>query len=405
MHRDTSHQQWNGASMSGRTSGLSVEGALAALVFAASTLIMPAPIDATPTVPPQLEKATCSASHWSAVLLATVEDTGGGFADLPPCLPWSKGNCVTINGPCFALDSGCGSSFKPCAESADCRKGMSCIARCGGDPTCTTGCFAAFGDDKITDFLGCALEGKKCLDFPKDPKLLGWLDDGPNAPKKVSNFDINSLKGDWIKVLGLDERYDCFECQQNRFRVSEDGGGKWRMDTTFRLPRMRGPTVVAVEPPLAPNTFSWDAASKTPDVNYYQNDLTEEVFVDAPDAKPTMHTTGKTFGLTFWENYYIVGQGSDWQFVRYVGHTLQGGYKGAFVLSKSGALSEQSMAQVRVVAAEQGINLNDFCKVKNQACATRSSTPQDNDLDDYFGDANKHVNFLFSRQEKLGKTK
>ena len=37
---------------------------------------------------------------------------------------------------------------------------------------------------------------------------------------------------------------------------------------------------------------------------------------------------GKTFGLTFWENYYIVGQGPDFQFVRYIGHTLQGGYNG-----------------------------------------------------------------------------
>jgi hypothetical protein len=43
-------------------------------------------------------------------------------------------------------------------------------------------------------------------------------------------------------------------------------------------------------------------------VAYFQNDLTEEVLVDKESAKPTMHTTGKTFGLTFWENYYIVGQ-------------------------------------------------------------------------------------------------
>jgi hypothetical protein len=33
-----------------------------------------------------------------------------------------------------------------------------------------------------------------------------------------------------------------------------------------------------------------------------------QVFVDKENAKPSMHTQGKTFGLTFWENYYIVGQ-------------------------------------------------------------------------------------------------
>ena len=36
--------------------------------------------------------------------------------------------------------------------------------------------------------------------FPSDPKLLGWLDDGPNAPVKIANFDIKSLNGDWFKV-------------------------------------------------------------------------------------------------------------------------------------------------------------------------------------------------------------
>ncbi len=35
---------------------------------------------------------------------------------------------------------------------------------------------------------------------------------------KVGNLDIKTLKGEWFKVLGLDERYDCFECQQNRYQ-------------------------------------------------------------------------------------------------------------------------------------------------------------------------------------------
>jgi hypothetical protein len=36
-------------------------------------------------------KKTCGQKHWSDALLnlASAEDTGGGFSDLPPCLPWS----------------------------------------------------------------------------------------------------------------------------------------------------------------------------------------------------------------------------------------------------------------------------------------------------------------------------
>ena len=65
----------------------------------------------------QKASAVCSGKHWSAVLLATTEDTGGGFADLPPCLPWSSGPCVSVNGPCFADEvNGCGRSFKECAK-------------------------------------------------------------------------------------------------------------------------------------------------------------------------------------------------------------------------------------------------------------------------------------------------
>ncbi|EKX44584.1 hypothetical protein GUITHDRAFT_109359 [Guillardia theta CCMP2712] len=319
--------------------------------------------DVNPVSSTSKAQGSCSSQHWSATLLASTEDTGGGFADLPPCLPWSSGPCVSVNGPCFADEkTGCGKSFKECAENKDCQKGLSCLARCKGEPTCSTGCFAAFADDSMTNFLGCALEDKECINFPKDPKLLGWLDDGAAAPKKVANFDINSLKGDWIKkkwdgrecdghlllqVLGLDDRYDCFECQQNRFR---EENGQWRMDTTFRLPRARG---------------------MSKDSNYLQNDLTEEVFVDSKDARPSMHTTGKTFGLTFWENYYIVGQGKDWQFVRYVGHTLQGGYKGAFVLSRTPELSASALEEVKAVATEQGLDLSGFCRIKNKACGTR----------------------------------
>ena len=39
-------------------------------------------------------------------------------------------------------------------------------------------------------------------------------------------------------------------------------------------------------------------------------------------------------------------QGNDWQLVRYVGHTLQGGYKGSFVLSRTADLSPASLAEV-----------------------------------------------------------
>ena len=61
-----------------------------------------------------------------------------------------------------------------------------------------------------------------------------------------------------------------------------------------------------------------------------------------------MHTKGRTFGLTFYENYYIVGQNPEFQFIRYIGHTVQGGYKGAFVLARSNSISPESLVEVHI---------------------------------------------------------
>lgn len=47
-----------------------------------------------------------------------------------------------------------------------------------------------------------------------------------------------------------------------------------------------------------------------------------------------MHSVGRMFGLTFWENWYVIGENEaddglpPFKFVYYTGHTLQGNYEG-----------------------------------------------------------------------------
>ncbi len=66
-----------------------------------------------------------------------------------------------------------------------------------------------------------------------------------------------------------------------------------------------------------------------------ENVLSEHMIVDAvlPDANPigrTMHTAGKMNGLTFDENWFILGESDgkgdvpEFKVVAYKGHTLQG---------------------------------------------------------------------------------
>jgi hypothetical protein len=57
--------------------------------------------------------------------------------------------------------------------------------------------------------------------------------------KPLQSFDIASLKGRWYKVMGLDSRYDCFDCQKNSFEVKDKSTLK--MEALFRIPRPTAP--------------------------------------------------------------------------------------------------------------------------------------------------------------------
>lgn len=159
---------------------------------------------------------------------------------------------------------------------------------------------------------------------------VGWnidtLADLPSRP--LQSFKIDTLKGRWYKVMGLDSRYDCFDCQRNSFEVKDSS--TLRMEALFRIPR-----------PSAPG--------------YLQNKIVEELHATnskmGNDFRPQMQSKGQMFGLTFWENWYILGEttpqapsalaliglpapatasedDTEMKLVFYTGHTLQGSYKG-----------------------------------------------------------------------------
>jgi len=56
-----------------------------------------------------------------------------------------------------------------------------------------------------------------------------------------------------------------------------------------------------------------------------------------------MMVEGKMFGLTFHEQWYVIGRGDGWRAVAYKGDTQQGPYEGAFVYTSTvDALSSSS---------------------------------------------------------------
>ena len=57
--------------------------------------------------------------------------------------------------------------------------------------------------------------------------------------------------------------------------------------------------------------------------------------VSLPQGKASMMVEGKMFGLTFHEQWYVIGRGDGWRAVAYKGDTQQGPYEGAFVYTST----------------------------------------------------------------------
>jgi len=119
----------------------------------------------------------------------------------------------------------CAAQAKACLQDdPDCRKGLTCTAKCLGDNSCITGCFARYGNPNLDGLLKCTIEDNDCI---KVAILEGGADargEEPRSPAPtVRNFDLGSMEGTWYKVAGYNPNYDCYACQRNTF--SAPGGG------------------------------------------------------------------------------------------------------------------------------------------------------------------------------------
>lgn len=104
------------------------------------------------------------------------------------------------------------------------------------------------------------------------------------------------------------------------------------------------------------------------------------VFDTAPGSRRTAHTEGKMFGLTFWENWYVIGKddrGEDpFRVVYYTGKTLQNKYEGAFVYARKPELPASAMPHIYRLAREAGFEPTSFCAIDNKCFAGEATDAQ-----------------------------
>ena len=115
----------------------------------------------------------------------------------------------------------CSVQAKAClADDPSCRKGLTCTAKCLGDNSCITGCFARFGNKNLDNLLKCTIEDHDCIKIAILPGGGDKFGEEPRAPKTtVANFDYKTLEGTWYKVVGFNPNYDCYACQRNTFAL------------------------------------------------------------------------------------------------------------------------------------------------------------------------------------------
>jgi len=147
------------------------------------------------------------------------------------------------------------------------------------------------------------------------------------------------------------------------------------------------------------NTLNMEAMFRIPRPNppgYLQNRIVEELKATDASSGHISHlqSKGEMFGLTFWENWYVLGEqkpppntrnnnnnfgmspamaaaanndpSPDLRLVFYTGHTLQGSYKGAFLYSRTKEMTPTLLKAAAEVITSAGLNPNDFCVIHNQ---------------------------------------
>ena len=260
---------------------------------------------------------------------------------------------------CFATS--CKTQTKACAENGDCMKGLACTAKCMGDAQCTVGCFARYGNTDLDNMLQCTIEDKGCINIAiMEPGNDSPLE-APLPPKALVRATPASMQGKWYKVLGWNPNYDCFDCQRNSFGAADASRPTQGTQRAIEV----GSTGVDVEVEYAMARNRIDQAPQL-----FQQTLHEKLQFDTtPGSRRTAHTEGKMFGLTFWENWYVIGQNKpsepQFRFVYYTGKTLQNRYEGAFVYARTPELPKDAMPSIYKVAREAGMDPTRFCCVDN----------------------------------------
>lgn len=232
----------------------------------------------------------------------------------------------------------CASQMKDCYEDSDCKTAMVCMIGCGtSNQTCVFNCFFSYENEIFDNFMKCIVTDYRCMEIPPlNPPVKC------HRPTNIqTTFEIKSLIGSWVIVLGMNQIYDCFNCQNTTYIQAHDGlfsaverydikaiDGTIKHRTTFE------------------SIAQWNAT--TPGILKYNS---------------------RQMGLEIHSEWRVLDYGTDYIFAYYCGSISSNYfYEGAVVYSKSVTLSNDTLSKLKKVATDAGLDLNTFCKPLYNSC-------------------------------------
>eukprot|EP00936_MAST-01D_sp_MAST-1D-sp1_P002894 g2894.t1 len=281
--------------------------------------------------------------------MRTVLSLLAGFVAAFECPTWLTPICSS---ECIATH--CMAQLGSCILDAACRSRLKNMGTCMKsnqtvDPLYPYDCLVP-NNDKVNDFLGCAMEQHPCVNASSTPApVYPACRDGVIAGD--AEFRLENLEGTWYKVHAwkLGEPIECQPCQNVTFSL--DGASNPRQTTFYSHWMM---------PDFTGAMYNMSAiATMMP-----RGD-------DLPQSK--LFNTGRMSGLSFHEPYTVVAQQTEeagelepFIFFYVCGGTLQGNYTTAFVLGRSPTVGAATQQRLAAEAKRIGLSWDDFCTVDNR---------------------------------------
>jgi hypothetical protein len=233
-----------------------------------------------------------------------------------------------------------------------------------GDATCNMGCFAKYDNPNLDRMLQCSIEDGGCIKIATEAPGGDTAFNAPPPPGRSTLVKATpgTMAGKWYKIMGFNPNYDCFDCQKNTFSQGSTAKGLIGQAAEMKI----SPSTAAIE---VEYTLPRERIGSEPEISNMR--LVEKLEFDtAPGAVRTAHTEGHMFGLTFWENWYLLGKNAhdepEFRFVYYTGNTLLNRYNGAFIYARTPELPAKAMPSIYKMARDAGFEPTKACCVDNK---------------------------------------